>query len=226
MRDDRMRFLVQTAHATGARYVALGHSADDNVETMLHHLFRGTGPAGLAGISSPRSLAQDLVLVRPLLHIRRALIRSALASQSIPWREDASNDDVAYQRNWIRHELLPIIESRYPNAVEAIGRSMDGQRQWRKIIDPLAEAWLDEHQVQTCPVMLQRDQETDPAIVVAALQKLWNRCGWPRGDMTQRHWTQLARTLSHHQTTRYALPAGIDVQAQENLVTLRGPANQ
>ena len=65
MRQERLRFLQQTADAAGARYIVLGHTADDNVETVLHQLMRGTGPAGLAGIGSPRSVGQDLVLVRP-----------------------------------------------------------------------------------------------------------------------------------------------------------------
>jgi len=220
MRAERMRFLIDAAHTTGARYLALAHSADDNVETVLHHLMRGTGPSGLSGMGSPRAIADDLVLVRPLLHWRRDLIRAALQSQNIPWREDASNLDQAYRRNWIRHQLIPLIESKYPQAVEAVTRAIDGQRQWRAVIDRLAEQWLDKHLVGTSPMTIGRDSQVDPAIAVAALQRLWSRVGLPRGEMTQEHWLRLAETLASGRQERYTMPAGLDVVASETAVII------
>ncbi len=216
-----MQFLVDVAHAAGARYLALAHSADDNVETVLHHLMRGTGPAGLAGIGSPRAINDDLVLVRPLLGSRRQLIRRALDDAGITWREDASNLDPGYGRNWIRHELIPVIESRYPQASEAIGRAIKGQRQWRRVIDRLAVQWLDEHQVSLDPITLRRGRGTgDPAIVVAAIQLLWTQSDWPRGGMTQTHWLRVAQTLSSDSPQRYALPGGIEVIAEPDEVRI------
>lgn len=231
MRDQRMRFLIDTAKATGARYVALAHSADDNVETILHHLMRGTGPAGLSGMSHARPLDQDLVLVRPLLRTKRELIRSALTTRGISWREDASNLDPAYRRNWIRHEVLPLIESRYPRAVEAIGRAIDGQQQWRRVIDRLAANWLEQNQLADQPVTLRRDESLEAAVAVAAAQRLWHQQGWPRRSMNQSHWTRLAETLgsqpvdrttgNHQSQERFSLPFGVDVIVQHDRVTLK-----
>ena len=222
MREERIRFLVETAHAVGARYIALAHSADDNVETLLHHLMRGTGPSGLAGIGSPRAIAEDLVLVRPLLQTRRELIRASLAERGIPWREDTSNGDLAYRRNWIRHQLIPFMEMQYPQASEAIGRAIDGQRQWRSLIDRQASSWLEEHQIDGNPRSLRRDSELDPAIAVAAAQLIWTRLNWPRGEMSQTHWLRLAETLRGNDPQRYTLPAGVDVSVVGDLVELRG----
>lgn len=224
MRSARLQFLVDVAHAEGARYLALAHSADDNVETVLHHLMRGTGPAGLAGIGSPRAIGDDLVLVRPLLGTRRQLIRRALDDACIGWREDASNLDPGYGRNWIRHELLPVIESRYPQASEAIGRAIEGQRQWRRVIDRLALEWLDEHQLSRDPITLRRHRGSDDAIVVAAIQMLWAQSDWPRGEMTQSHWLRVAQSLRSDSPQRYALPAGIEVIAEGDQVTIRSPS--
>ncbi len=75
LRQQRLEFLQQTAQRAGARYVALAHSADDNAETILHHLMRGTGPRGLAGIRPSRPLGADLVLLRPFLAVGRGPIR-------------------------------------------------------------------------------------------------------------------------------------------------------
>ena len=93
LRSMRMRFLTDTANAAGARYIAVAHSAEDNAETVLHHLLRGTGPAGLTGISRTRSIGSDLVLFRPLLTASRAEIRKALSDVDQPWqRMDPQRD--------------------------------------------------------------------------------------------------------------------------------------
>ena len=147
LRSMRMQFLTDTAHASGARYIAVAHSADDNAETVLHHLLRGTGPAGLTGINHTRSIGTDLVLYRPLITASRHEIRTALNEVEQAWREDSSNQQLHYQRNWIRHKLIPTIEHRYPHAVDAINRAVSGQREWRSLVDQLARTWLDDHQI-------------------------------------------------------------------------------
>jgi hypothetical protein len=64
------------------------------------------------------------------------------------------------------------------------------------------------------PLVLRRDVELDPAIAVAAAQRLWTRIGWRRVEMTQAHWLRLAETLSNHDNQRYTLPFGVDVLAE------------
>jgi tRNA(Ile)-lysidine synthase len=221
MRDDRLKFLIDVAHASGARYIALAHSADDNVETVLHHLLRGTGPAGLCGIGSPRPIDDDLVLIRPLLHTRREQIRAALTDQGMAWREDASNLDPAYRRNWIRHRLIPLIQTEYPSGVEAIERAIRGQRSWRTLIDRGADRWLDQHLRSLDPPTVSRDCAVEPAIAIAAAQQLWRRLGWSRGDMTLDHWQRIAQTVAGSQPERYTLPDGVDVTAQNDVLRLQ-----
>ncbi len=211
MRSQRFQFLHDTANAMGARYIALGHSADDNVETVLHQLMRGTGPAGLAGIGSPRPIGQDLVLVRPLLSVSRRSIRIGLESIGQPWREDSSNAETDYRRNWIRHQLIPLIESEYPSAVDAITRAVEGQRGWRAVIDRLANEWLAKHRRSIDPPTLVRDLQADQAIVIAAAQMLWAELEWPRREMTREHWLRLATTIQSEAEERYTLPAQVDV---------------
>ncbi|MGI9474900.1 MAG: tRNA lysidine(34) synthetase TilS [Rubripirellula sp.] len=221
LRTARLQFLVASAKRFGARYVALAHSSEDNVETLLHHLFRGTGPAGLAGIGSPRPIEQDFVLIRPLLNMGRERIREALRSIDQPWREDSSNAQIDYRRNWIRHRLLPLIESEYPNAADAIGRTIGAQRQWRGIIDQLASRWLESQCSARDPLTIRRDPTADAAVVVAATQILWSEQGWPRGDMGQEQWNRLSETLRSESLHRYTLPGDIDVDASGAAVVLR-----
>ena len=223
MRTERYEFLSETAKQKGARYVALAHSADDNVETVLHHFMRGTGPAGLTGIPSPRPIGQDLVLVRPLLHVRREVIRRALESTGQSWREDSSNTDTDYRRNWIRHRLIPLIESEYPQAVDAIGRAVDGQREWRALIDRFARDWLATHHRGDDPLRLRRDPSVELPIMVAAAQILWTDLGWPRGQMTRDHWLRVAATVQGQASERYTLPGSVDVVARSEEVEFNAP---
>src|SRR5262245_32292513 len=110
LRESRYAFLRLESGVHGARYVATAHTADDQVETVLLNILRGTGLAGLAGIPRVRPLAEATTLIRPLLGVSRGEILGYLASLDQPFREDASNRNLEYTRNRVRHELLPLLE--------------------------------------------------------------------------------------------------------------------
>jgi len=114
-RRERYAFLASAAEAAGAEAVAVGHNADDQIETVLHHIIRGTGLKGLRGIPLARPIraCSAVRLVRPLLRSRRSQILEHLGGRGLSCREDSSNRDGAFTRNRIRNELLPLIESAY-----------------------------------------------------------------------------------------------------------------
>lgn len=227
LRSARRKFLKETAEKRGARYVCVAHSADDNAETILHHLMRGTGPIGLAGIRSPRPLGDDIVLIRPLLQASRCLIREALREIGQDWREDSSNRDVDYRRNWIRHELIPMIESQFPKATEAICRAGQTQASWCDWMDREADRWLDDCRESDTPLRLIRGVSWPQPVVIAGLQRLWSEHGWPRGSMTQSHWLRLAEALGDGEANRrYDLPGGIQVDVGERVVILLPPRDK
>ncbi|MEO5953069.1 MAG: tRNA lysidine(34) synthetase TilS, partial [Chloroflexia bacterium] len=85
--------------------ILTGHTRDDQAETVLFRLTRGTGSSGLGGVQP----VLDRRIYRPLLEASRREVRDWLLEQKIAWREDSSNIDVTYRRNWIRHELLPLL---------------------------------------------------------------------------------------------------------------------
>lgn len=107
----RHAWLEATRRAEGADAIALAHHADDQVETILLRVLRGSGPAGLAGMS-PRSRR----LVRPLLGFRRAELASWLHALGIVGWDDPANADPAHDRSWVRTCLLPLLEGRDPDA--------------------------------------------------------------------------------------------------------------
>jgi len=109
-RDVRRDFLETVARARSCPLIALGHHADDQAETFMMRLLRGSGPSGLAGMR-----AVNKSVVRPLLSFHRDELLAYLQGERIAWREDESNLDQAFTRNRIRHDLLPLLKSYNPN---------------------------------------------------------------------------------------------------------------
>ena len=104
-RRERYAFLARAADDLGADVVAVGHTQDDQAETFLLKLMRGAGLAGLAGVYPRKGR-----VVRPLLDVSRADLRTYLLALGQPWVEDESNDDVANPRNRVRHRVLPELD--------------------------------------------------------------------------------------------------------------------
>lgn len=114
----------QTLLASGcASRIATGHTRDDQAETVLLRLLRGSGTAGVAGIFPRRPLLRDGApdtLVRPLLACSRASLRAWLQQRGEPWREDPTNHDRSFARNWLREDILPRLRQRYPSLDAAL----------------------------------------------------------------------------------------------------------
>jgi tRNA(Ile)-lysidine synthase len=113
-RDVRYRELASLAARRGLGYVATGHTLDDQAETVMMRLIRGTGIDGLGGIPPRRDLSDEVQVVRPLLRAAREDIRELLRESGVSWIDDPSNDDTRFQRVRIRRELLPALEAIQP----------------------------------------------------------------------------------------------------------------
>ncbi|MBI4443038.1 MAG: tRNA lysidine(34) synthetase TilS [Acidobacteria bacterium] len=124
-RQMRYRFLLSLLSEGWADRVAVGHTADDQAETVVHRFLRGAGTKGLAGIHP----AVEGKIVRPLLQIRRAALREWLQAREQPWREDASNQDLRLSRNRIRHQLWPHLCRLNPGLVETLSDMADIARE-------------------------------------------------------------------------------------------------
>lgn len=125
----RYAFFARLAERLGATAVVVGHNADDQVETLLLHLIRGTGLAGLRGMRPVQRLSAyvpgraggamgngqgDLLVLRPFLSVPRREIVAYARRHSLPYRDDASNDQRVHLRNRVRHELVPLLETLNP----------------------------------------------------------------------------------------------------------------
>ena len=139
-REARYEFFGQIADEKNIDRDALGHHADDNVETILLHIVRGTHLRGLSGIPIRRQLGcGPAEIIRPLLEIRSEQIRQYLSCRCLEWREDQTNTDSQYRRNFIRGELLPLIRDRLnPRVDEALLRLGNSAAQAEDLISSLA----------------------------------------------------------------------------------------
>ncbi len=152
-REARYRFLERTARAKGATAIVTAHTADDQAETVLLRLARGSGVTGLSGMRPTTVVPETrtgmppsgIVLLRPLLDVSRAEIEAFLKREGEPWREDMSNASTAFLRNRVRHEVLPLLEERLNPAVRrTLCRTAELFAEEDAWLDELAAAALDE----------------------------------------------------------------------------------
>lgn len=113
-RKARYEAILKIAKKWGATKVALAHHLDDQAETILLNLLRGTKAKGLMGIPLRRPLDKDIEIIRPLMCITRAQTEAYLAENNLSYVTDQTNFDDVFTRNWIRNELLPLLEKKQP----------------------------------------------------------------------------------------------------------------
>ncbi len=118
----RVRYerLIACCHAHGAVAACTAHHRDDQAETALLQILRGCGPEGPVGMADDRELAPGIRLLRPLLATTRAELHVHCRARGLPWRDDASNVDQRFRRNYLRHTVLPEWERHCPGIAEAL----------------------------------------------------------------------------------------------------------
>jgi tRNA(Ile)-lysidine synthase len=139
----RYRFLSQEAAKSNAQAIAVAHTADDQVETVLMHLLRGAGTTGLRGMafrSQIKYFDQDIPLVRPLLSTWRDEVLDYLKAHQLPSRTDQSNLDVRFYRNRLRHELIPYLESYNPAVRQHVWRMAEILRADDEALEGIVQA--------------------------------------------------------------------------------------
>ena len=160
-RELRYAFFARLAKRLDTSPIVLAHHADDQVETFFLRLFRGAGQRGLAGmaVQSPSPIDPSVMLVRPLIEVRRAEVEAYASEVDVAFREDETNADTRFLRNQIRHELLPDLSDRFGPAVHLqIAKAMQLAGDDADCIDALAAKWLcqAEGAFDELPVAVQR----------------------------------------------------------------------
>ena len=207
-REARYAFLTKEKERLGCRYVLTAHHADDNAETMLLNLLRGTGLRGLTGIPAARGF-----LLRPFLQVAREELAAYAAAHSIPYVEDSTNalDDAA--RNVLRHQVLPVLKRLNPQAVEHMSRTAALLAE-----DEAALAADCGRLLQGCAIVPSVSAEVPVSVLEAAPAAIRSRAvlavlaavGGHEKDLTAAH-VQAVLDLRHGQLS---LPYGVTVRRE------------
>ncbi len=135
------RYAALARHVGDGDWLLSAHHRNDQAETLLLNLMRGSGPAGIAGIGLLTPFAAGW-LVRPLIDVSRDALEAYAAAQRLRWVDDPSNEDLRFDRNYLRHDVLPALEQRWPGIVERLARSADLAAEAANMLDELAASDL------------------------------------------------------------------------------------
>lgn len=228
-RKIRYETLLKIARDEGCGAIAVAHTADDQAETVLHHLVRGTSVTGLRGMLWSRPLNDGLAesgvqLIRPMLEIRRAELEAWLTEIGQSFRTDSTNADDTLTRNRIRHQLLPTLERDFnPQIRKALGTLASHAAEVSVLLRRLADQLVDASLVQLsddsiridCPTLA----EQPPILIREALLTVWRQAGWPLQRMGHREWQKLC-DLATQTGGAASLPERVDARRRGQLLIL------
>ena len=218
-RQLRHEFFRELIRENKASKVATAHTLDDQAETVLLRLMRGAGTKGLAGIY-PEIKVEGGSIVRPLLGVRRAELRAWLESLGQAWCEDATNADLSFTRNRVRHKLLPVIESEFGAAsLERLAETAEiahaEEEYWRAQLEPLLrELTADGEYRFSLDALLQQPLAIRRRLVRAAAQKL-------NVTLDFQHVEQVLALAQSGERKTISLPDGLRASAETGSLRLR-----
>lgn len=224
-RKARYEFLARTAQSLSLRVVLTAHHQQDQTETLVFNLLRGTGLRGLCGIPEVRELTPGLHVVRPMLNLSPAVIRDFLRRRGIAFREDSSNNTSQFTRNQIRQVLNSMPKEISGSLGASLQALSDQAGHTMKVIDELSARILQsavreesDHQIQLdCRDLLRWPEP----FVRHALILQWARKRWPRQQMNVAQWERLSAAARTGAPSRWTFPGGITSNVRRKVLTLR-----
>jgi tRNA(Ile)-lysidine synthase len=239
----RYEFFAEVAAETGASWIATGHTADDQAETVLHRIIRGTGIQGLRGIAGVRrqetgDRGQETdepdpvlppvichlspALVCPFLAVTRAEILAYLTVLNQPFREDATNIDLRFTRNRIRHELIPLLKSFNPDIVAALSHLAEHACDAHEVIEAVAAdalARAERPRAGNTIILDTAALSSSRAVIRAVLRFVWDRERWPLSEMGFEAWDR-AVDVACGQLSDCDFPGGIAMRHAGRVVQI------
>ncbi len=225
-RRARYSFFEEMAKEFGISVVAVGHTADDNAETVLHRIIRGTGLAGLAGIPPVREISSGskIMLIRPLIHTWRQEILDYLAEKGMSYRIDSSNLQASHLRNRIRLEVLPSLEKCNPKVKESLVRLADTVGREYAILEEEAKGIVDNYLTQegTNYILEITPLRGQPSFLKhMVFRAVLGRIDLPLKKVDSKHYEGLA-SLVEGWSGPISLPLGWEAEGREGKIIFSG----
>jgi len=227
-REVRYSFLAEVAKSIGAERVAVGHTIDDHIETILMHLIRGTGTRGLKGLqpfSEWKSKTGSIIIIRPLLETSHQETEDYCQSHKLKPRIDASNISLSPLRNRIRHQLLPLLKGYNPGIAQALLRTARIASNDIDFLDKeVAQLWDEVAQEQPNAIALDKKRfgSLPPTLKRYLLRAAAERLLGSAKDIEMRHIEEMMPALDKAAGKRLNLPGGLifSIEYDRYLLTL------
>ena len=220
-RDARREFLVRAADSLGANYIALAHHADDQAETVLMRLLRGSGAAGLSAMSEHVAATASITVIRPMLTLTRAQILDFVRARRLPFVEDSSNSLRSILRNRLRLELIPMLEREYaPGFRRRLVEVADEMRSLDELVTAIAAREFDalrSHDALDVSKLALVHRAVQPVVIRLFLAE---RIGGLR-RISRAHVDAILRlALEGEPSASYDLPHGYRAEREYNLLRI------
>jgi len=222
-RQVRYEFLAETAVSVGAKTVALGHTADDQAETVLMRLVRGAGALGLQGMQPLTEWGSiggvtGLRVIRPLLEASRPEVEAYCQQHNLAPREDSSNLLPSFMRNRIRHELIPLLQSYNPKINQALLRTADSLGVELDFLEHQVSQVWDSVVVEEGKDFVLRAEaikSLHPAVQRHLLRRVLRRLLGDLDDIEWKHVEQMRNALVLRRGKRVVLPRGLTLHVED-----------
>jgi tRNA(Ile)-lysidine synthase len=227
LRSVRYAKLIRVAKQQAAPYIVTAHNLDDQVETMLFRLLRGSSLRGLVGMDGARPLDASMwpILLRPLLEIDRHQISSYLAERGVAGRIDGSNSDVRYARNFLRGQILGPLKERFPGLTINIERFRQTLQNENDYVTEQAEALLNRALTRSNELLLSVLDGEHPALTARVITSYIEDAGIsPSFDRVQRIISLIEMVKNHSSadfSSRTSLGQNLELIVSKNSILLK-----
>lgn len=173
-----LRYQAMSALLEAGDSLLTAHHADDQAETLLLNLMRGSGVDGLSAMPQSRPLGAG-VLLRPLLDFENAELIKYLQENNIVWLEDPSNQQLTQDRNFVRHQLMPLLESRWPGVNKRMLLTRNAMAEARSLLERLADEYLEKYLRHPLVLQIATQLADDPALFKLAVRRWLKQAAAP-----------------------------------------------
>lgn len=224
-RKARYEFLVRSARLLNLALILTAHHQQDQTETLVFSILRGTGLRGLSGIPECRELVPGVHVIRPMLNLSQAMIRDFVRDRGISFREDSSNATSQYTRNQIRQVLKSMPNEVSDPFVACLHALRDQAGQTMSVIDQLSVRILNSSVREESDAHVQLDCRAltfwPEPFIRHAIILLWTRKQWPRQQMNTAQWMRLSAATLTGKPRRWIFPGGISSCIKRGFLTLQ-----
>ncbi|MDF2379024.1 MAG: tRNA lysidine(34) synthetase TilS [Candidatus Gracilibacteria bacterium] len=189
-RQERYKFFRELVEKYQAQAIVTAHHADDQVETVLMNMVRGCGLDGLAGMSE-----YGRGLWRPLLSVGKDELLKYCEDQGLSFREDESNQDERFRRNYLRKQVVPSLKELNPNLLETMGNNISLWREASQMLLSQAILFIQEHQTGLYEFSLAPFLALDEALQALVLREIYADAHGTKKDLEQAHLDQVLKVI-------------------------------